>query len=174
MAERRGRTVRIGEVLDSVVGAADRGGGLLKARAADLWPQVAGPEISKHTLGMGLRGTTLQVHVDSHAWATQLTLMADDLRTRLNSALGEEAVREIRFTVSRAVGDARVESETQEASRRRYGGEQVQPEELSEAEIERVEQEASSIENEDLREAAIRARTADLKVKKARKRRNEP
>lgn len=157
-----------------MVGAADRGGGLLKARAADLWPQVAGPEISKHTLGMGLRGTTLQVHVDSHAWATQLTLMADDLRTRLNSALGEEAVREIRFTVSRAVGDARVESETREASRRRYGGEQVQPEELSEAEIERVEQEASSIENEDLREAAIRARTADLKVKKARKRRNEP
>jgi len=174
MSERQGRAVRVGEVLQSLVRAADRGGGLLKARACELWPQVAGPEISRHTVGMGLRDGELQVHVDSHAWATQLSLLAEDLRDRLNSALGEDAVREIRFTVSSAVDEQTVEREADEAARRRYGGERVEPEQLSESEMRRIERETEAIESEGLREAAIRARIADLRVKKARERKTEP
>jgi hypothetical protein len=168
MSERKGRTVRLGDVVGGLVRPSDRRGGLLKARAAEMWPEIAGPEIAKHTVGMGVRSGELNVHVDSHAWATQLALLAEELRGRLNSALGEEAVRSIRFTVSRAVGDARTGEDAEANARRRYGGERVEPEPLSEAEVRQIAEEARGIENEALREAAIRARMRDREVKKAR------
>jgi hypothetical protein len=168
MGKRKGRVVRLGDVVGGLIRPSDRRGGLLKARASEAWPEIAGPEIAKHTVGMGVRGGELNVHVDSHAWAAQLALLAEELRGRLNSVLGEEAVRSIRFTVSRAVGDARSGEEAEVNARRRYGGEPVEPEPLGEAEIRQIEEEAQEIESEALREAAIRARMRDREVKKAR------
>jgi hypothetical protein len=169
MDKRRGRLVRLGDVVGGLVRPSDRQGGLLKAKVLEAWPEIAGPEIARHTVGMGVRGGELNVHVDSHAWAAQLALLAEDLRGRLNSVLGEEAVRSVRFTVSRAVDDARYGEESEAKARRRYGGEPVEPRPLSEAEIREIEEEAQTIESETLREAAIRARMRDREVKKARK-----
>lgn len=168
MAERSGRMIRVGEAVRSLMRARDRGGGLLQARAAEVWEDVVGPEIAHHTVGMSVRAGELNVHVDSHSWAAQLNLMSEELRDRVNSALGENAVRTIRFTVSRAVDDARVRKAAERDAGRRYGGEYVDPVPLTEAELREIEQEASVIEDEGLREAAIRARVRDREVKKGR------
>lgn len=172
MADRRGRMVRVGEELKSAIRSADTGGGLARARASAIWPEVAGPEIARHTVGMGLRSGELVVHVDSHAWATQLGMLSEELRARINSALGQDTVRSIRFTVARTVGDARAERDAERDAGRRYGGDRVDPMPLSPEELEAIEEEASSIESDTLREAAIRARVRDLEVKKARSAKN--
>jgi hypothetical protein len=172
MAERKGRTVRVGEALRSLIRASDRGGGLLKARATEVWEDVVGADIASHTVGMGVRAGELNVHVDSHAWATQLTLMAEDLRERVNQALGENAVRSIRFTVSRAVAEDRLQKTSELDARRRYGGERVEPAALSAEERRQIEEAAAVIESESVREAAIRAQVRDLELKRGRESRS--
>ncbi|MBE0416330.1 MAG: DUF721 domain-containing protein [Coriobacteriia bacterium] len=171
MGERRGRMVRVGEAMRSLIRSSDRAGGLLKARATEVWAEVVGPDIARHTVGMGVRAGELNVHVDSHAWATQLTLMADDLRKRVNEALGENAVRHIRFTVSRVVAEKRDQETSEREAGRRYGGERVEPVSVTVEERREIEEAAAGIENESLREAAIRARIRDRELKKGREKR---
>jgi hypothetical protein len=119
-------------------------------------------------MGIALRQGLMSVHVDSHVWATELTLLSEELKDRLNAALGEGAVREMRFTVSRKVNDARAVASEEECTRRRYGGERVRPAELTTSEIEAIRKQARTIESPDLRDAAVRAQIRDLEVKKAR------
>lgn len=168
MGERKGKTVRVGDAMRSLIRASDRGGGLLKARATEVWEEVVGPDIAGHTVGMGVRAGELNVHVDSHAWATQLTLMAEDLKERVNEALGESAVRSIRFTVSRAVAEGRRQKTSEFEAQRRYGGERVEPVPLSADERKEIEKAAAVIENESVREAAIRAQIRDRELKRGR------
>ncbi len=166
--------VRLGDVVRSIVRTSDRSGGLLQARATEAWSEVVGPQIESHTLGMKMRGRELEVHVDSHAWAAQLSLLAEDLRERVNSAIGEESVGSIRFTVSRAVGDERAARKAEARSQRRYGGERIDPVPLTEQELREIEEAAASIDNDELRAAAIRAQIRDIEVKKGRAARKTP
>jgi predicted nucleic acid-binding Zn ribbon protein len=46
------------------------------------------------------RDGVLTVSCRSSVWAEELKMMAPDLRDRLNAALGEEAVAELRFTAA--------------------------------------------------------------------------
>lgn len=169
MSEHRGHTVRVGDALASFLNATDKTGRLAKERASMVWPEVVGPEIAGHTLGIGLNKGMLNVHVDSHAWATELGLLAEELRSRLNSVLGEEEVTAIRFTVSRRVSDSHGEALAERAAQRRYGGQRVQPVALTQAEHDVIEAETAGIENAELRETAIQARVRDQEVKKARR-----
>jgi hypothetical protein len=154
----------------SLIRASDRSGGLLKARATEVWEEVVGADIASHTVGMGVKAGELNVHVDSHAWAAQLTLMAEELRERVNEALGENAVSSIRFTVSRAVAEERLQKTSEAEARRRYGGECVKPVPLSAEERREIEEAAAVIESERVREAAIRARMRDRELKRGRER----
>ena len=172
MGERRGKVVRVGDAMKSLIRGPDRSGGLLKARAAEVWDEVVGPDIAGHTVGMGVRSGELNVHVDSHAWAAQLTLMSEQLKDRVNTALGENSVRSIRFTVSSAVSEARTQETTEVQARRRYGGEVVEPVPLSDDEIREIAEAAGGIESDSVREAAIRARIRDRELKKGRERRS--
>lgn len=160
--------MRLGDALGAWARSADKRGGLSKARAVSLWPEIAGEEIAKHTLGVSLNQETMSVHVDSHVWAAELSLLAEELKDRLNAALGEETVRQMRFTVSRRVSDAREEREAERRVRRGYGGDSVLPAQLTASEIEAIRRSAEVIENPELREAAVRAQMRDLQVKKAR------
>ncbi|MDF1542048.1 MAG: DUF721 domain-containing protein [Anaerosomatales bacterium] len=164
--------IRVGDAMKSVIRGSDRRGGLLKARAAEVWEEVVGPDIAGHTVGMGVRAGELNVHVDSHAWATQLTLMSEELRDRINTALGESSVRSVRFTVSSAVSEARAQKNTEVQARRRYGGEVVEPVPLSDEETREIVEAAGEIDSDSVREAAIRARIRDKELKKGREMRS--
>lgn len=167
MGRRRGRVVRLGDAVLSLAKRADRSGGLLRARAVDVWDEAVGPEIARHTRVTAARSRVLEVHVDSHAWAAQLRLMSEELLDRVNSALGETPVRAIRFTVSRAVEDERTRDAAEERSVRRYGGKKVVPAELTDEEMAEIERSVPEVNDQALREAAIRARARDRQVKKA-------
>jgi len=109
MKERRG--VDMHALLSSCVSRADKGERRVRARAAEAWADVAGPEVGRHTLGVSLNQAELLVLVDSPVWANELSLLAPRYANALNAYLGRDLVGSVRFTVSRRV--------RQEASRRK-------------------------------------------------------
>ncbi len=166
----RGKNIRVGEALDKMIDRrSKKSPGRLQARVDEVWNEVAGDEIAKHTIGFGVRDGALLVHVDTHAWAAQLTFISEELRRSLNEVLGGDQVRAIRFTVTRTVGDERKRKAKEQEARRRYGGEVVTPVALEPRERERIEQEAAEIESDRLREAATRARVRALEWEKGQK-----
>ncbi len=71
------------------------------ARVQETWPQIAGAAAREAT-PVSERAGTVTFACRSSVWAGELSLMAEDLRTRLNTALGDHPVTELRF-VTRSV-----------------------------------------------------------------------
>jgi len=145
----------------------------VQARIASEWARVVGREIAQHTHVSGLRSGELMVAVDSSVWATELSAMGTHLLERLNQALGQTAVKSVRFTVSNTVARAREEDEREEQARDRYGDKHVPPEPLTADELARLEELFADVRDERLREAALRAAVRDLEWKKGKRRARE-
>ena len=149
-----------------MVSRLDRAGKLDEARAFEVWEQIAGHEIGRHTYGSRLVDGELTISVDSPAWAAELSAMAEQLRVRLNEEAGQNLVKTLRFTVSRRVHEEAERRESQKQAARRYGGVKVTPAPLSRIEREAVERSVATIADESLREAALKATMAALEWKK--------
>ena len=67
------------------------------ARVQEAWPEVAGSAMAREAQPVSERAGTVTFACRSSVWAGELSLMSEDLRGRLNSALGAAAVRELRF-----------------------------------------------------------------------------
>lgn len=75
------------------------------------WAQIVGPELAAHTRPEGLADGELTVTADSTAWATQVRLLAAQLVRRLNTELGDGAVKRVKVrgpAVPRQPGQWRV------------------------------------------------------------------
>lgn len=66
------------------------------ARVQAIWEPAAGPAIASSAQPTAERGGVLTVTCEAAVWAQELDLMAGVLIPRLNDALGEEAIRELR------------------------------------------------------------------------------
>lgn len=89
----------IGGVLTDVMG------GFRKRPEGDLtelwnqWNAAVGPAVAENTRPAAVKGRLLTVNVASSAWLQQLQFLKADLIARLNRALGEQRVEDIRFRV---------------------------------------------------------------------------
>jgi len=73
----------------------------MRQRAAmDLWPQVVGADIARNSWPLTVRDGVLHVGVANHAWAQTLHLMGAAITQALNAAAGEEALRDIKVSVT--------------------------------------------------------------------------
>jgi hypothetical protein len=140
-----------------------------QARIATVWADTVGSEIANHTHVEGIRSGQLCVAVDSATWATELTAMGSHLQERINEVLGQDAVRSMRFTVSREVDNDRQQEARDAETRRKYGDERVEPCPLDATEMERVEAMFADIRDDRLKTAALRAAVRDLEWKKGQK-----
>ena len=88
----------LSSLLDALTKALDLEKGLSAHRAAEIWAEVAGPDIAAHAWAHAVRGETLEVRTDSPVWAHQLQLLEPELVARMRSALGADCpVQHIRF-----------------------------------------------------------------------------
>jgi predicted nucleic acid-binding Zn ribbon protein len=72
------------------------------------WAEIVGPELAGHTRPDSLADGELTVTADSTAWATQVRLLAAHLVRRLNTELGDGAVRRVKVRgPAAAAGPAR-------------------------------------------------------------------
>lgn len=61
------------------------------------WEELVGTAIANHATPERLRNGVLFVHVTDAAWRHELHLMRGGLVERINNALGEEVVEELRL-----------------------------------------------------------------------------
>ncbi len=137
---------------------------------ARAWEATAGPTVSEHTTGVFLRSGELNVQVDSSVWAAELAALAGPYIDALNTYLGEETVRTIRFTVSRRVAQSRREETARQEIAEFYRSDPSKAFPLTPIERAQVEASASVIDDEELREAAIKATIASMEWRKGQNR----
>ena len=63
------------------------------------WADLVGPTISQNARPAAIKGKLLLVHVSSAPWMQELHYLKGELMEKLNSALGKNSVKEIRFKV---------------------------------------------------------------------------
>lgn len=64
------------------------------------WPEVVGGVVAAEAEPVSERGGVVTVRCRSAVWAQELTLMAPDLVARMNAAVGEGRVTELRCTAA--------------------------------------------------------------------------
>ncbi len=72
----------------------------LLAEVQRVWPAVVGDVVAAEATPTGDRGGVLQITCRSAVWAQELDLMGPDVVTRLNTALGREAVASLRCSAA--------------------------------------------------------------------------
>lgn len=165
---RRKKGVNLGSELERVARGLDRrgGGGLRQARVMAAWSAVAGQSVMAHTTGAHLREGELIVYVDSPVWATELSALSENYRNAMNEDMGQELVKEVRFSVSRKVSQQREDVRREEEAGASYREDDVPSVSLTDGERAQVESSVSAIKDSELREAVLRATIADLEWKK--------
>lgn len=171
----RGDATDIAAALRKLTDRLDRRSGAARkqARLNQVWASVAGPTVGLHTGRVHERAGELIVDTDSPAWATELQALAETYRQAINTELGQETVKTIRFTVSRRVQELR-QGESAERSLQGPRPDNRQRGKLTENELAQVVASAEAIPNEKVREAVIRATVADLEWKKGAMEDKEP
>lgn len=158
---------KLDDAVDGLLRRLDRSGqGRNQARAARAWKKVAGESITRHASGAFLRGKTLVVNVDSAVWAAELQAMSERFREAVNSEIGEDLVSGVRFVVSRQVSDMERAEREREEQEGLYRPEEIEPVPVTPEEEAAIREETERISDPRIREAAFRARMADLGWKK--------
>lgn len=189
MTEMRSGGTELGDALRELLGSIERRDPevVASARNAQAWNQAADEVQRSHVDAVytvpGTQGSELVVYVDSNIWATELSLQSELLRLKMNIALRDaaeaagtfnpqadcERIKKLRFAASREhYRSARPEdTSTQQQlldEGMRYN---VEPLPLTPQEEARLEELAASIENPQIRKAALEAMRADAMLKKA-------
>ena len=102
---RRREPVRAGGAITALVDGLAPASGLAGLQRA--WPDAVGEVLAAQAHPSAERDGVVTVTCSSSVWAQELTLMAPELAQRLNSALGSEFVRELRFRAAPAGAWAR-------------------------------------------------------------------
>lgn len=82
----------LGEVVESLVESLHGGREGPSSRAVGgvfgRWDEIVGPDVARHVRPVRLEADRLVVEVADPAWATQVRLLADHLRSRLTTVTG--------------------------------------------------------------------------------------
>lgn len=89
----------LGEILQKTLEASSIDVDLNLHRLWERWAALVGPTIAQNARPAAIKGKLLLVHVSSAPWMQQLHYLKDELMEKLNSALGKESVKDIRFKI---------------------------------------------------------------------------
>ena len=89
----------MGEVLPSLLKSIRSGSDAQLVHIWELWDGLVGPNIAKNARPAAFKGKLLLVEVSSSTWMHQLQFLKSDIIRKINDALGEEMVAEIKFKI---------------------------------------------------------------------------
>ena len=92
---------QIGGTIQDLLTHIDTGGHFELVRLIRLWPEVVGETIARRTEVSSLKFHTAVVKVSTAMWIQELNLMRPQILSRIRAAMGNDAVREIRFMQGR-------------------------------------------------------------------------
>jgi predicted nucleic acid-binding Zn ribbon protein len=89
----------LGGILQKALEASSIDVDLSLHRLWERWTDLVGPSIAENARPAAIKGRLLLVHVSSAPWMQQLHYLKDELMEKLNSSLGKESVKDIRFKI---------------------------------------------------------------------------
>lgn len=99
--DRRNRKefVHIGDIIDKAIKnyriESDEG----LSHVWSLWNDLVGEAIAKNAQPAAFKGKLLLVHVTSSTWMHQLQFMKEEIKEKVNNALGKNLIEEIKFKI---------------------------------------------------------------------------
>ena len=60
------------------------------------WPQIVGEDIARNAEPTSLKEGVLRIRTSSPTWATEMSYLANDIKDRVNDALGKQLVHEVK------------------------------------------------------------------------------
>lgn len=103
MTRRRGRRrsqlKSVGSMMDKVLSDLGLEAAATAFRVGERWEEAVGPERAQHSRPVGMRGSVLEVAVDTSVWCQQLQLQRSEILGALRGLLGDEAPADLRFRV---------------------------------------------------------------------------
>lgn len=88
----------IGELLPAIFKSQlRRGGSYLVEILSPFWARLAGKPIAQHCCPVAFEAGTLTLATNCPAWATELGRLAEEIRAKINSFLGEHVVKRLRI-----------------------------------------------------------------------------
>ena len=87
----------IGSIIGDVIKNLDIRSKLNISNVFNRWEEIVGPEIGKKVKPQRITRGTLYISVTTSTWANELSLMSGQLIKKINSFIGEEVVKNIRF-----------------------------------------------------------------------------
>ncbi|MDF1535425.1 MAG: DUF721 domain-containing protein [bacterium] len=95
------KLVRVEEILQSLMTRLDMPEDTqAKGKVFTVWEEAAG-NAAPHSSAFRFRGSTLVVEVDSPVWLNELSMRKTELIGRLERAVGEKVVTDIRFEMKK-------------------------------------------------------------------------
>jgi predicted nucleic acid-binding Zn ribbon protein len=92
---------QIGGTIQDLLASLDTGSHFELVRLIRLWPEVVGETIARRTEVTALKFHTAVVKVSTAMWIQELNLMRPQILSRLNAAMRNDAVRELRFVLGK-------------------------------------------------------------------------
>jgi hypothetical protein len=130
------------------------------ALAAEMWPDVVGPEAAAATRVDGLRGGTLLVSAQPGLWAQELSARRSQLAAALNAALGGPVIDDIRIRQR--------QFEPTQPTRPTQPTQSLATEDIGDEARAAIERAAGEIEDPELREITTRAMISQARWKRQR------
>ena len=121
-----------------------------------IWPEIVGDLAAAHCRPAGFRKGSLLIMAESPAWTQEMSMLAPDIRERLDQALGQRVVTELRFKTGK-VSTRRKTPAHPKAGPKAPEMPQAPPDPLLKA---RLERELAKIKDPELREVLMRVRLA--------------
>lgn len=148
------RPTDLSSLLPTLFGGKALGKRMKESAAWRVWDQAVGPQIATKAQPVAVRDGVLTVAVTSAPWLQQLGFLKRQIIESLNSALGEELVKDIYLKAGTIPPQAPSPSAPPKHPSRALTPEEQQ----------QIRDEAAAISDDELRTALIGLRTAHLKT----------
>lgn len=90
----------VGKILKTLLDKLQLEGRVTKESIYQLWPQVVGDELARHSWPATFRGKVLTIGAEDSLWTQKLSLMRLQILERIAQELGPGLFDELRFQVS--------------------------------------------------------------------------
>lgn len=94
---RRSKTITLAEAVNDYIKEMNLGGKLSETGIINSWEDVVGKAISSRTSKIYIKDHTLYVHLSSSVVRSELLMLREALRNKLNEKAGSEIIRDIVF-----------------------------------------------------------------------------
>jgi predicted nucleic acid-binding Zn ribbon protein len=92
---------QIGGTIQDLLASLDTGSHFELVRLIRLWPELVGETIARRTEVTSLKFHTAVVKVSTAMWIQELNLMRPQILSRVNAAMRNDAVRDLRFVLGK-------------------------------------------------------------------------